>query len=45
MNREQEKINSFEMAKKQIDLASKYLNVEPGLLERFRRFLYRRKSR
>lgn len=30
------KINPFEMARKQIDIASKYLNVEPGLLERLK---------
>jgi len=30
------KINPFEMAKKQIDIASEYLNAEPGLLERLK---------
>jgi len=36
MKMEKERINPFEMAKKQIDIASKYLNVEPGLLERLK---------
>jgi glutamate dehydrogenase (NAD(P)+) len=32
----EEKINPFEMAKKQIDITSKYLNVDPGLLEKLK---------
>jgi len=36
MNAEREKINSFEVAKKQIDIAAKYLNVDPGLLEKLK---------
>src|SRR5512136_296547 len=32
----EEKINPFEMAKKQIDIASKYLNIDPGLLEKMK---------
>ncbi len=36
MKMEKERINPFEMAKKQIDTASKYLNVESGLLERLK---------
>jgi glutamate dehydrogenase (NAD(P)+) len=29
-------INSFEMAKKQIDIASKYLNIDPGSVEKMK---------
>jgi len=36
MKTEDEKINSFEVAKKQIDIAAKYLNVDPGLLEKLK---------
>jgi glutamate dehydrogenase (NAD(P)+) len=36
MKAENEKINSFEVAKKQIDIAAKYLNVDPGLLEKLK---------
>jgi glutamate dehydrogenase (NAD(P)+) len=36
MNAEQKKINSFEMAKKQVDIASKYLNLEPGWIEKLK---------
>ncbi len=32
----EEKINPFEMARKQVDVASKYLNVDPGLLEKMK---------
>jgi glutamate dehydrogenase (NAD(P)+) len=32
----EEKINAFEMARKQIDIASKYLNVDAGLLEKMK---------
>jgi hypothetical protein len=30
------KINSFEMAKKQVDIASKYLNLDPGFVEKLK---------
>jgi glutamate dehydrogenase (NAD(P)+) len=33
---EKEKINSFEMAKKQVDIAAKYLNVDPGSIEKLK---------
>ena len=33
---ENEKINPFEMARKQIDIASKYLDLEPGLIEKLK---------
>lgn len=36
METEKGKINPFEMAKRQIDIASKYLNIEPGLIERLK---------
>jgi glutamate dehydrogenase (NAD(P)+) len=36
MNAEREKTNSFEVGKKQIDIAAKYLNVDPGLLEKLK---------
>ena len=36
MKTEDEKINSFEVAKKQIDIAAKYLDVDPGLLEKLK---------
>jgi glutamate dehydrogenase (NAD(P)+) len=36
MNGEDKKINPFEMAKKQIDIASEYLNLDPGSLERLK---------
>jgi glutamate dehydrogenase (NAD(P)+) len=36
MKAENEKINPFEMAKKQIDIANKYLNLDPGLIEKFK---------
>jgi glutamate dehydrogenase (NAD(P)+) len=36
MNSEYEKINSFEMAKKQVDIASKYLNLDPGSMEKLK---------
>ena len=36
MNTEHEKINSFEMAKKQVDIASKYLNLDPGSIEKLK---------
>jgi glutamate dehydrogenase/leucine dehydrogenase len=32
----EEKINPFEMAKGQIDIAAKYLNLDPGLLEKLK---------
>ena len=31
-----EKINSFEMAKKQVDIAAKYLNLDPGAAEKLK---------
>ncbi len=31
-----EKINPFEMAKKQVDIASKYLNLDPGFIEKLK---------
>ncbi len=31
-----EKINPFEMAKKQVDIASKYLNLDPGFVEKLK---------
>jgi glutamate dehydrogenase (NAD(P)+) len=31
-----EKINSFEMAKKQVDIAAKYLNLDPGSIEKLK---------
>jgi glutamate dehydrogenase (NAD(P)+) len=33
---ENEKINSFEMAKKQVDIAAKYLNLESGSIEKLK---------
>jgi len=33
---ENKKINSFEMAKRQVDIASKYLNVDPGSVEKLK---------
>jgi glutamate dehydrogenase (NAD(P)+) len=33
---EKEKINSFEMAKKQIDIAAKYLSLDPGSIEKLK---------
>jgi glutamate dehydrogenase (NAD(P)+) len=36
MNHEGKKINSFEMAKKQVDIASKYLNLDPGAVEKLK---------
>ena len=36
MNIEHQKINSFEMAKRQVDIASKYLNVDPGSVEKLK---------
>jgi glutamate dehydrogenase (NAD(P)+) len=33
---EDEKINPFEMAKKQVDIAAKYLNLDPGLIEKLK---------
>jgi glutamate dehydrogenase (NAD(P)+) len=36
MKVEEEKINPFEMAKKQIDIANKYLNLDPGLIEKLK---------
>ena len=36
MKAENEKINPFEMAKKQIDIANKYLNLDPGLIEKLK---------
>lgn len=31
-----EKINPFEMAKRQVDIASKYLNLDPGFIEKLK---------
>ncbi len=36
MNAEGEKINPFEIAKKQIDIASKYLDLESGIIEKLK---------
>ncbi len=36
MNAEVEKINSFEMAKKQVDIAAKYLDLDPGSVEKLK---------
>jgi glutamate dehydrogenase (NAD(P)+) len=33
---ENEKINLFEMAKKQVDIAAKYLNLDPGSIEKLK---------
>src|SRR5512139_498946 len=33
---ENEKINSFEMAKKQVDIVAKYLNLDPGSIEKLK---------
>lgn len=33
---EDEKIDSFEMAKKQVDIAAKYLNLDPGSIEKLK---------
>ncbi|MGB7575165.1 MAG: Glu/Leu/Phe/Val dehydrogenase [Thermodesulfobacteriota bacterium] len=33
---ENEKIDSFEMAKKQVDIAAKYLNLDPGSIEKLK---------
>ena len=35
MKAENEKINPFEMAKKQVDIAAQYLDLEHGSVERF----------
>jgi glutamate dehydrogenase (NAD(P)+) len=36
MMAESRKINSFDMAKKQVDIASKYLNLAPGFIEKLK---------
>ena len=36
MNCEEKKISPFEMAKKQVDIASKYLDVDSGLVEKLK---------
>jgi len=36
MNDETEKINSFEMAKKQVDIAAQYLDLDPGSIEKLK---------
>jgi hypothetical protein len=36
MNDETEKINSFEMAKKQVDIAAQYLDLDPGSVEKLK---------
>jgi len=33
---ENEKMNSFEMAKKQVDIAAKYLNLDPGSIDKLK---------
>ena len=33
---EHKKINSFDMARKQVDIASKYLNLDPGFVEKLK---------
>jgi glutamate dehydrogenase (NAD(P)+) len=36
MSSEQEKINSYEIAKKQVDIATKYLDLDPGSVEKLK---------
>jgi len=36
MNDETEKVNSFEMAKKQVDIAARYLDLDPGSVEKLK---------
>ncbi len=36
MKREMEKINPFEVAKKQVDIASRYLDFDPGVMEKLK---------
>jgi len=36
MTAKNEKINSFEMAKKQVDIAAKYLGLDPGSIEKLK---------
>jgi glutamate dehydrogenase (NAD(P)+) len=36
MNSEHEKINSYEIAKKQVDIAAKYLDLDPGSVEKLK---------
>ena len=36
MNAETEKINSFEMAKKQVDIAARYLDLDAGSVEKLK---------
>jgi glutamate dehydrogenase (NAD(P)+) len=36
MNSEHEKINSYEIAKKQVDIAGKYLDLDPGSMEKLK---------
>ena len=38
MNQEK-KINSLDVAQKQVDTAAKYLRLNPGLIEKVRRFI------
>ena len=33
---ENEKVNSFEMAKKQVDIAAKHLNLDPGSVDKLK---------
>lgn len=33
---ENEKTNPFEMAKKQVDIAAKYLNLDPGSIDKLK---------
>ena len=36
MTAKDEKINSFEIAKKQVDIAAKYLDLDPGSIEKLK---------
>ena len=36
MNADAEKMNSFEMAKKQVDIAARYLDLDPGSVEKLK---------
>ncbi len=38
MTAKNEKINSFEMAKKQVDIAAKYLNLDSGSIEKLKTY-------
>ena len=36
MSSEHEKINSYEIAKKQVEIAAKYLDLDPGTVEKLK---------